>query len=64
MSKVLIPLTDGFEDIEALAVNDVLRRGGLKVNRCPSARRGRGRDRVVYAWSGSCERAWYCDESR
>ena len=31
MSKVLIPLTDGFEDIEAVSVIDVLRRGGVEV---------------------------------
>lgn len=31
MSKVLIPLTDGFEDIEAVTVVDVLRRGGVEV---------------------------------
>ena len=32
MKGINIFLADGFEDIEALAVNDVLRRGGLKVN--------------------------------
>lgn len=31
MAKVLIPLADGFEEIEALAVVDVLRRGGVEV---------------------------------
>lgn len=31
MSKVLIPLTDGFEDVEAVTVIDVLRRGGVEV---------------------------------
>jgi len=31
MAKVLIPLTDGFEDIEAVTVIDVLRRGGVTV---------------------------------
>jgi len=31
MAKVLIPLTDGFEDIEAVTVIDVLRRGGVDV---------------------------------
>ena len=31
MSKVLVPLADGFEDIEAVAVIDVLRRGGVEV---------------------------------
>ncbi|NIP40927.1 MAG: DJ-1 family protein [Candidatus Aenigmarchaeota archaeon] len=31
MKKVLIPLAEGFEEIEALAVADVLRRGGLEV---------------------------------
>jgi len=31
MAKVLIPLTDGFEDIEAVTVIDILRRGGVEV---------------------------------
>ena len=31
MAKVLIPLADGFEDIEAVAVIDILRRGGVEV---------------------------------
>jgi 4-methyl-5(b-hydroxyethyl)-thiazole monophosphate biosynthesis len=31
MKKVLIPLADGFEEIEALATADVLRRAGLDV---------------------------------
>lgn len=31
MSRVLVPLTDGFEDIEAVSVIDVLRRGGVEV---------------------------------
>ena len=31
MAKVLIPLANGFEDIEAIAVIDVLRRGGVEV---------------------------------
>jgi len=31
MSKVLIPLVDGFEDIEAVSVIDILRRGGVEV---------------------------------
>jgi 4-methyl-5(b-hydroxyethyl)-thiazole monophosphate biosynthesis len=31
MKKVLIPLAEGFEDIEAVAVIDVLRRGGVNV---------------------------------
>ncbi|MDR0579372.1 MAG: DJ-1/PfpI family protein [Campylobacteraceae bacterium] len=31
MSKVLIPLADGFEEIEAISVVDILRRGGLDV---------------------------------
>ena len=30
-SKVLVPLADGFEDIEAVTVVDVLRRGGVAV---------------------------------
>jgi len=31
MSKVLMPLADGFEEIEALAVVDVLRRAGIEI---------------------------------
>jgi len=31
MAKVLIPLADGFEDIEAITIVDVLRRGGVEV---------------------------------
>ena len=31
MSKVLVPLADGFEDIEAVSIVDVLRRGGVEV---------------------------------
>jgi 4-methyl-5(b-hydroxyethyl)-thiazole monophosphate biosynthesis len=31
MAKVLVPLADGFEDIEAVTVVDVLRRGGVEV---------------------------------
>jgi len=31
MAKVFIPLADGFEDIEAVTVIDVLRRGGVEV---------------------------------
>ncbi|MDR1460820.1 MAG: DJ-1/PfpI family protein [Campylobacteraceae bacterium] len=31
MSKVLLPLADGFEEIEAISVADILRRGGLDV---------------------------------
>ena len=31
MAKVLIPLANGFEDIEALTAVDVLRRGGVEV---------------------------------
>lgn len=31
MAKVLIPLANGFEDIEAVSIVDVLRRGGIEV---------------------------------
>ena len=31
MARVLIPLANGFEDVEAIAVVDVLRRGGVEV---------------------------------
>ena len=31
MSRVLIPLANGFEDVEAITVVDVLRRGGVEV---------------------------------
>lgn len=31
MKKVLIPLAEGFEDIEAVAIIDILRRGGIDV---------------------------------
>ena len=31
MAKVLMPLSDGFEEIEAVTVIDVLRRGGVEV---------------------------------
>ena len=31
MTKVLVPLANGFEDVEALTVVDVLRRGGVEV---------------------------------
>lgn len=31
MAKALIPLVEGFEDIEAVSIIDVLRRGGVKV---------------------------------
>lgn len=31
MAKILLPLADGFEDIEAVCIIDVLRRGGVEV---------------------------------
>ena len=31
MKRVLVPLADGFEDIEAVSVIDILRRGGVEV---------------------------------
>lgn len=31
MKKVLVPLAEGFEDIEAVSIIDVLRRGGVEV---------------------------------
>lgn len=31
MAKVLVPMANGFEDIEAVAIVDVLRRGGVEV---------------------------------
>lgn len=31
MKEVLVPLADGFEDIEAVTIVDVLRRGGVRV---------------------------------
>jgi 4-methyl-5(b-hydroxyethyl)-thiazole monophosphate biosynthesis len=31
MSRTLVPLADGFEDIEAISVIDILRRGGVEV---------------------------------
>ena len=31
MKKALVPLADGFEDIEAVAIIDILRRGGVEI---------------------------------
>jgi len=31
MATVLVPLVEGFEELEAVAIIDVLRRGGVKV---------------------------------
>lgn len=31
MTRVLVPLAEGFEDLEAVTITDILRRGGLEV---------------------------------
>jgi 4-methyl-5(b-hydroxyethyl)-thiazole monophosphate biosynthesis len=39
MSRVLIPLAEGFEEIEAVAIVDLLRRAGIEVDTASLARR-------------------------
>ena len=39
MSKVLVPLAEGFEEIEAVVVVDLLRRAGIEVRTAALGRR-------------------------
>ena len=47
MKKALVPLADGFEDIEAVSIIDVLRRGGVQV-----VTAALGQDRLVRSAHG------------
>ena len=47
MKTVLVPLADGFEDIEAVSIIDVLRRGGVQV-----VTAALGQDRLVRSAHG------------
>jgi len=53
MPKILLPLADGFEDIEAAAVIDVLRRAGTQVVTCGTL------GNIVLSKSGV---RWHADE--
>ncbi|MDR0666666.1 MAG: DJ-1/PfpI family protein [Campylobacteraceae bacterium] len=48
MSRVLVPLADGFEEIEAVTIIDVLRRGGVEVVTAALARQSvKGANNIV-----------------
>ena len=47
MKTALVPLADGFEDIEAVSIIDVLRRGGVQV-----VTAALGQDRLVRSAHG------------